>query len=98
MRCWGLGRQPASCAFLDPSATLIARIIDSLCSACRAALLAVWAAQALLLAFALKLKVSAAAADVAADGPGATRLGSFQVQPPVHRIMRLGIIWGFPHP
>ena len=46
----------------------------------RAALLAVWAAQALLLAFALKLKVSAAAAAVAAVGPGPARLGSFQVQ------------------
>ncbi len=36
-----------------------------------------WAAQALLLAFALKLKVSAAAA---ADGPANARLGTFQVR------------------
>jgi len=49
---------------------------------CRAALLAVWAAQAALLAFALKLKVSAAKSD--ADGPVPNaRLGSFQVQSPL---------------
>lgn len=43
----------------------------------RAALLAVWATQALLLAFALKLKVSAASA---ADGPAPARLNIFQVR------------------
>lgn len=44
---------------------------------CRAALLAVWAAEALLLAFALKLKVSGALA--AFDSPMPTRAATSQV-------------------
>lgn len=55
---------------------------------CRAALLAVWAAEGALLSFALKLKVSAAKSDANGPVPHA-RLGSFQVPSPPVTVYRM---------